>query len=54
MKQCHYERRHGDFIKKLESATYYTSIKSNMELADYRYQVAAATMADVMGITGKE
>jgi outer membrane protein TolC len=40
--------------KKLESATYYTSIKSNMELADYRYQVAAATMADVMGITGKE
>ncbi len=40
--------------KKLEAATYYTSIKSNMELADYMYQVAAATMADVMGITGKE
>lgn len=40
--------------KKLEAATYYTSAKSNMELADYRYQVAAATMADVMGITGKE
>jgi outer membrane protein TolC len=40
--------------KKLEAATYYTSAKSNMELADYRYQVTAATMADVMGITGKE
>lgn len=40
--------------KKLEASTYYTSAKSNMELADYRYQVAAATMADVMGITGKE
>jgi outer membrane protein TolC len=40
--------------KKLEAATYYTSAKSNMELADYRYHVTAATMADVMGITGKD
>jgi outer membrane protein TolC len=40
--------------KKLEAIANYTSIKSKMELADYRYQVAAATMADVMGITGKE
>jgi len=40
--------------KKLEAATNYTSAKSNMDLADYRYQVAAATMTDVMGITGKE
>lgn len=40
--------------KKLEAATYYTATKSNMELANYRYQVASATMADVMGITGKE
>ncbi|NLA74935.1 MAG: TolC family protein [Deltaproteobacteria bacterium] len=40
--------------KKLEATTNYTSAKSNMELANYRYQVAAATMADVMGLTGKE
>jgi outer membrane protein TolC len=40
--------------KKLEAATNYTSVKSKMELANYLYQVAAATMSDVMGITGKE
>ncbi|MGD9160115.1 MAG: hypothetical protein PVG39_17000 [Desulfobacteraceae bacterium] len=40
--------------EKLDAASNYTSAKAGMAVADYRYQVAAATMADVMGITGKE
>jgi outer membrane protein TolC len=39
---------------KLEAVSGYEAAKSNMVNADYRYQVAAATMSDVMGITGKE
>ena len=39
---------------KLEAVSGYETAKANMVNADYRYQVAAATMADVMGITGKE
>ena len=39
---------------KLDAVTAYETSKANMTIADYRYQVAAATMADVMGITGKE
>ena len=40
--------------EKLDAASNYASAKAGMAVADYRYQVAAATMADVMGITGKE
>ncbi len=39
---------------KLNAASSYASAKAGMAVADYRYQVASATMADVMGITGKE
>ena len=39
---------------KLEAISGYETAKANMAIADYRYQVATATMADVMGITGKE
>ena len=39
---------------KLEAVSVYERSKSNMSVADYRYQVAVATMADVTGMTGKE
>ncbi len=40
--------------EKLDAASNYASANASKALADYRYQVAVATMADVMGITGKE
>ena len=40
--------------EKLDAVSGYETAKANMSMADYRYQVAAATLADVMGITGKE
>lgn len=40
--------------EKLEAVSRNALAKANMAMADYRYQVSAATMSDVMGITGKE
>ena len=39
---------------KLEAVSAHEKAKANMSMAEFRYQVAAATMIDVMGITGKE
>ena len=40
--------------EKLNAVRLNASAESNMAMAEYRYQVALATMADVMGISGKE
>lgn len=39
---------------KLDAVSSCETAKANMSASEYRYQVAAATMADVLGITGKE
>ena len=39
---------------KLQAVSNNALAKANMAIADYRYQVAAATTADVLGISGKE
>lgn len=39
---------------KLEAVSGYETSKANMAMADYRYKIAVATMADVLGISGKE
>jgi outer membrane protein TolC len=40
--------------EKLNAVSLNTAAEANMAMAEYRYQVALATMADVMGISGKE
>ena len=40
--------------EKLEAVNRNETAAANLSLAEYRYQVAAATMQDVMGLSGKE
>ncbi|MBN1624934.1 MAG: TolC family protein, partial [Deltaproteobacteria bacterium] len=40
--------------EKLDAAGRYAAAEANVSLADYSYQVAVATLNDVMGLTGKE
>lgn len=40
--------------EKLNAVSRNATAGANMTMAEYRYQVACATMADVMGISGKE
>ena len=40
--------------KKLDAAKRYATAEANVSLANYQYQVAVATMNDVMGLSGKE
>jgi outer membrane protein TolC len=39
---------------KLKAISRQTTAEANLALADYQYQVAAASMMDVMGLSGKE
>jgi len=39
---------------RLKAASNNATAKANLALADYQYQVAAASMIDVMGLSGKE
>ncbi|MBN1847846.1 MAG: TolC family protein [Deltaproteobacteria bacterium] len=39
---------------KLSAVSRYTTAETNVNLADYQYQVAVVTMKDVMGLTGKD
>ena len=39
---------------RLSAVSRYTAAEANVNLTDYQYQVAVATMKDVMGLTGKE
>jgi outer membrane protein TolC len=39
---------------KLKAISRFTAAEANLALADYQYQVAAAAMIDVMGLSGKE
>lgn len=40
--------------EKLNAANRYASAEANVSLANYQYQVAVATINDVMGLSGKE
>jgi outer membrane protein len=40
--------------EKLNAANRYATAQANVSLASYQYQVAVATMNDVMGLSGKE
>jgi len=40
--------------EKLNATSRYAAAEANVSLADYQYQVAVATMNDVMGLSGKE
>ncbi|MDB9822710.1 TolC family protein [Deltaproteobacteria bacterium] len=40
--------------EKLDAVSRYAAAEANVNLADYQYQVAVATMNDVMGLSGKE